>query len=516
MPSTPTMNAADAVLSPERVAANPQAIAILFGDEQVSYGELLARVNRFGNGLAALGVERENRVLLMLKDSPEMIAAYLGAIKIGAVSVALNLRSTPADLLFFINDSRAALMLIDAEFIPVYESIADQVSLPLKVFVSGANASRHPGIGELSRGQSGALAAAAMSPDDMALWMYTSGTTGTPKGAVHLHRSVLACLNVAREVVGAKREDRFFSTSKLFFAWAISNSLFASFTLGATTIVHDEWPDSGAIARIVDRHQPTLFFSVPTLYRNMLRDGVATRGRFAGVRYCLSAGERLPAQLFDRWKEATGREIIDGLGTTETIFLFLCNRPGDIRPGSSGKPAPRSIVELRDEDGNVIREPGKPGVLWVKTDSIADRYWNQCDRSKAAFVGPWFRTGDVYVTDPQGYYFQEGRSDDMLKISGQWVSPAEIEDEVLTLPQVADCAVVGAANADGLTRLALFVIPNDPQAERTALSAGIQEELKRRLSIYKCPREIHLIDEIPRTATGKVQRFKLREQARTK
>ena len=442
-----------------------------------------------------------------------MIAAYLGAVKIGAVSVALNLRSTPADLLFFINDSRAKAMLIDAEFLPVYESIADWVSLPLKVFVSGKHASRHAGMGELCRGQSDALAAAAMAPDDMAIWMYTSGTTGTPKGAVHLHRSVLACLHVAQGVVGATRADRFFSTSKLFFAWANSNSIFASFTLGATTILHDEWPDSAAIAKVLDRHQPTLFFSVPTLYRNMLRDGVATRGRFEGVRHCLSAGERLPALLFQQWQEATGREIVDGLGTTETIFLFLCNRPGDIRPGSSGKPAPRSMVELRDEGGNVIREPGRPGVLWVKTDSIAERYWNQRDRSRAAFIGPWFRTGDVYVTDPEGYYFQEGRSDDMLKISGQWVSPAEIEDEVLTLPQVADCAVVGTPNADGLTRLALFVIPNDPRAEKTALSAGIQEALKRRLSIYKCPREIHLIDEIPRTATGKVQRFKLRDQA---
>jgi len=508
------MNAADAVLSPERVSARPDAVAILYGEERVSYGELLASVNRCGNGLAASGVERENRVLLMLKDSPEMIAAYLGAIKVGAVSVALNLRSAPADLLFFINDSRAKVLLIDEEFVPIFESIADQVALPLKVFVRGANASRYPNLGEISHGQSDKLAAAAMSPDDMALWMYTSGTTGTPKGAVHLHRNVLACLDVAQDVIGATREDRIFSTSKLFFAWANSNSIFASFTIGATTILHDEWPDSAMIAKIVDRHKPTLFFSVPTLYRNMLRDGIATRERFAGVRYCLSAGERLPAKLFERWKDATGREIIDGLGTTETIFLFLCNRPGAVRPGSSGKPAPHSTVELRDEEGKVIREPGRPGVLWVKTDSVADRYWNQRDRSKAGFVGPWFRTGDVYVMDEDGWYFQEGRSDDMLKISGQWVSPAEIEDEVMALPQVADCAIVGALNADGLTRLALFVIPNDPRVEKSALSAGIQEELKRKLSIYKCPREIHLIEEIPRTATGKVQRYRLREQIR--
>ena len=519
------MNAADSVLSPERVAAHPDKPAILFNGCAVSYRETLALVNRYGNAFRAQGVERENRIMMLLKDTPDMVGAYLGAIKIGAVTVAVNVRSSSQDLLFFLNDSRAKLLLIDAEFLPLYEAIADQALHTPRVYVAGPdNASAHPGLDALLRGQSDECQAASMSPDDMAVWMYTSGTTGTPKAAVHLHHNILSCLDCTAGVFGATADDRLFATSKLFFAYANSNCLFASFTLGATTILYDGWPDSEAVAKIIDRDKPTMFFSVPTMYRNLLRDGVATKERFAGIRICVTAGERLPMVLFERWKDACGRELIDALGTTETIFMILANPPGAIRPGSSGKPTPNTRVELRDETaglgsdpgnragGSVITGPGKSGVLWVNMASLADRYWNQQARSNAAFFGPWFRTGDMYSMDKDGYYFQEGRADDMLRISGQWVSPAEIEEEVLKLPQVADAAVVGVANADGVTRLSLFVIPNDPHAARAALSAEIQDGLRDRLSIYKCPRDIHFVDEIPRTATGKVQRYRLRTQ----
>ncbi len=517
------MNAADALLSPQRIGQYPGRTAILFHDERIGYGDLLARVNRFGNGLAALGIERENRVLMMLQDSPDMVAAWLAAIKIGAVSVAVNVRSSAQDLLYFINDSRAKVLLIDAEFLPLYAAVAARVLLPLRVFVSGkAKALQSPAdagddarqsLADIPRGQSDALEAAAMSPDDMAFWMYTSGTTGTSKAAVHRHRSVLSCLDFARDVLGATAKDVLFSSTKLFFAYANSNCLMASFTLGATTVLTDEWPDSATLARIIERHRPTMFFSVPTVYRNLLRDGFATAERFASIRRFVCAGERLPGPLLERWQSATGKDLIDALGTTETIFMILANRPGEIRAGSSGKPTPRTSVELRDADGTVIREPGKAGVLWVKMDALAERYWNQRARSNAAFAGPWFRTGDVYVADGDGYYFQEGRADDMLKISGQWVSPAEIEDEVLKLPLVADAAVVGAADADGLTRLSLFVVAGESGVSRGKFAARILDALRSRLPVYKCPRDIRVVDELPRTATGKVQRYKLREQA---
>jgi benzoate-CoA ligase len=504
------MNAADDVLSPERVAAHPERTAVLFHEERLTYAALLALVNRYANGLRAFGIEREQRVMLMLKDSPHLAALLLAVMKIGAVVVPINLRASSADLALMLNDSRAKLFCVEADFLPVYQAAAPGVMHAHRVLVANADAPGTARVESLAAGQSAAAHAEAVSPDDMAFWLYTSGTTGTPKAAVHLHHDVGIAHRFPGETLGVGPGDRIFATSKLFFAYALGNNLLPALKLGATSILFNGWPDSESIAAILDRHRPTVLLSVPTMFRNMLRDGVATRERFAGVRHCVSAGERLPIVLFDRWKEATGHEIIDGIGTTETVYFFLSNRPGEVRAGASGKPTPGAEVELRDNGGNVVRGADVSGVLWVKMPSVADRYWNQQERSNAAFFGPWFRTGDVYVRDRDGYYFHEGRADDMLKISGQWVSPAEIEEHVLKLPQVADAAVVGATNVDGLTRLALFIVPQDRAADRDALAAGIQAALTASLSVYKCPREIRLVEDIPRTATGKVQRYKLR------
>ncbi|MFN0301159.1 MAG: benzoate-CoA ligase family protein [Burkholderiales bacterium] len=504
------MNAADELLSPTRVAAHPERVALLFGDERITYPELLTRVNRFANGLRALGIDREQRVMLMLKDSPQMVSALLGCIKAGGVAVPINVRASTADLVVMLNDSRAKMLLIDAEFLPAYRAVSSMIDSSIRVHVAGHESQGLPTLENISHGQPGDFNAAAMSQDDMAFWLYTSGTTGTPKAAVHLHHDVLLADRFPGEWLGVGAGDRIFATSKLFFAYSLGNNLFPALRLGATSVLLDSWPESASIGTILERHKPTIFAGVPTMYRNLLRDGIATRERFSCVRHCLSAGERLPVVLFDRWKNATGLPIIDGIGSTESIYFFLANRPDDPRPGSSGRPAPGAEVELRVEHG--IAAPGSDasGVLWVKMDSIADRYWNQQARSNDAFVGSWFRTGDVYRRDALGFYFHEGRADDMLKISGQWVSPTEIEEHVLTLTQVADAAVVGAANADGLVRLALFIVPNNRADDPAALVTTIQDALSSTLSIYKCPREVHLIDEVPRTATGKVQRFKLR------
>ena len=483
-----THNAADAVLDPDKVGADPDRPALLFHDETVSYAGLLARVNRFGNVFIAAGVRPENRVLLMLKDSPDLVAAYLGAIKIGAVAVALNVRLSANELAYIVADSGAAALVIDREFLPLYRAV-ERMPGP-QVFVA-------PDLAALTAGRSDALAAHASSPDAMAFWIYTSGTTGAPKAAVHLHHDVLSSVDFTGRALGVARGDRLFATSKLFFAYSLGNCLFGSLRLGATTILHDGWPDSAAITAVVERHRPTIVYSVPTMYRNLLRDGVATHARFAGVRRFVSAGERLPPQLFEQWRAATGGEILDGMGTSETIYMILTNYPGEARPGSSGKPVPGVEAQLRD------------GVLWARMPSIADRYWNQQEKSRAVFVGEWFRTGDAYRVDADGYWYHDGRADDLLKISGQWVSPAEIEDAAATCAGVAEAAVVGVENADGLTRLAMFVV-----AASGAVPTGdsIHEHLRERLAIYKCPREIRFVAEIPRTATGKVQRFRLREE----
>ncbi len=504
------MNAADDVLSPSRVAAHPERDAILFHEQRVSYAALLALVNQYANGLRAMSVEREQRVMLMLKDSPAMAALLLAVMKIGAVAVPVNLRASSTDLALMLNDSRARVLCIDAELLSVYRAARGDVGHAHHVLVAAADAPGLQRVEAIAAGQPTDAVSERVSPDEMAFWLYTSGTTGTPKAAVHLHHDVEIAHRFPGEALGVGPGDRVFSTSKLFFAYALGNNLFPALKLGATSILFDGWPDSGSIATIIERHRPSVLLAVPTMYRNLLRDGVATRERFAAMRHCVSAGERLPVVLFDRWREATGHKIIDGIGTTETVYFFLTNRPGEVRAGASGKPAPGAEVELRDHNGAVIDTPDIPGVLWVKMPSVADRYWNQQERSNAAFFGPWFRTGDVYVRDADGYYFHEGRADDMLKISGQWVSPAEIEEHVLKLPQVADAAVVGATNEDGLTRLALFIVPHDSASDRGSLATSIQSALTASLSVYKCPREIRLIDDIPRTATGKVQRFKLR------
>lgn len=504
------MNAADDVLAPDRVAAHPDRPAILSGSESLSYGGLLALVNQYANGLRASGLEREQRVVLMLKDSPTMAALLLAVMKIGAVVVPINVRASGADLALMLNDSRARLLCIDADFLSIYRSAEREVGHVHRVLVAGADAAGIGRVEALASHQPTAAQAEPVSPDDMAFWLYTSGTTGTAKAAVHLHHDVGIAHRFPGEALGVGPGDRVFATSKLFFAYALGNNLFPVLKLGATSILYDGWPDSASIAATIDKLRPTVLLAVPTMYRNLLREGVATRERFAGIRHCVSAGERLPVVLFDRWRDATGHQIIDGIGTTETVYFFLSNRPGALRAGSSGKPTPGAEVVLRDHDGTEIDAADTPGVLWVKMPSIADRYWNQQERSNAAFFGPWFRTGDVYVRDADGFYFHEGRADDMLKISGQWVSPAEIEEHVLKLPQVADAAVVGATNDDGLTRLALFIVPHDRAANRDGLAAEIQRTLTTSLSVYKCPREVRLIDDIPRTATGKVQRYKLR------
>ena len=514
------MNAADLVLDPVKVRDRPDAPALLFNDDTVSYASLLASVNRFGNGLAALGVERENRVAYLLKDTPDLVAAYLGAMKIGAVPLAMNVRAAPKDIAFMLRDSRAKVLIVDEEFLPAFAAIEHELAHPPKVFVAnlasaGISGERKP-IDALTTGQSDRLDAEPMSPDDTALWVYTSGTTGSPKAAVHLHHNIAAAVDYSHGVLGVGPGDRLFATSKLFFAYSLGNCLFGSLMLGATTILFDGWPDSAAIASVVKKHRPTLLYSVPTMYRNLLRDGMASRELFESVRVFITAGERLPAVLFERWKEATGRELVDGMGTSETIYMIISNPHNRPRSGASGMPVPNVHLEIRNDRNEVIHEPGVAGVLWVRGSSVADRYWNQQARSHAAFIGGWFRTGDMYVRDADGYWYHEGRADDMLKISGQWASPAEIEDHVLKVPGISDAAVVGVENADGLMRLVLFAVPVNPGERVETLAAQVQDRLHDKISVYKIPRDVRLVAEIPRTTTGKVQRFKLRDDAKAK
>lgn len=508
------MNAAEAVLGPALDQGLRDAPALIQGERRLTYGDVLSAVNRAGNGLRSVGVEPEQRVMLMLKDSPELVCTYLGILKIGAVAVPINLRSSPEELLFYLTDSRARVLVLDAEFVPVYQRIAARLSGPPRVFVHGAAAipagMRH--FGGLASGQPHHLDAVPLSPDDMAFWIYTSGTTGSARAAVHVQHDVLLSDAYLRDTLGVTAGMRLYATSKLFFAYALGTCLFGAFRLGATTILQGEWPAPEGVRDVLKAHRPDVVFSVPTLYRNVLRAGIAGEEPFRAVRTYVSAGEKLPEVLYHRWKEATGVEIVEGFGTSETIYMALTNRPGDCVPGSAGVPAPGAAVRLVDDRGERVDRPGTQGMLQVRMASTSDRYWNQQERTQAVMAGPWFATGDLFTFDERGRWTHHGRRDDLLKISGRWISSSEIEEFVLALPQVADAAVIGVNDEDGLMRLALYAVPAQVGAAGAPLEAAIRNAILARLPIDQCPRQIRFLPELPRTASGKVQRYRLRQE----
>lgn len=509
------MNACDALLGPTIAGGHGRTPALMFRDTTLTYAELEKLVNRFGNAMRRNGVGRGDRVLLMLKDSPEFVAGFLAAMKVGGVAVTVNSRSAAKDVHFIIEDSDCRVMLIDRDFVETLEgAVAQGAPRPPVVVVCGAGEPASPAIGldAFLRNQPDRLDSAKMSPDDMAFWLYTSGTTGMPKAAVHCHHDVLPGDLYLGKILGVKTGDKLFSSSKLFFSFALTHCLLGGLRCGATVILDDRWPDSNAVAETVNRYRPDVMFCVPTIYRNLLRDKHAEAEAFRAVRCYVSAGERLPAGLFERWQHATGKPILDGIGATETLFLFIANTPTSYRAGATGRPQPGIEVRLVDDNGHAVTEPGQFGILWIKMPSLCNGYWRQPEKTAASFDHGWYRTGDIFCFDSDGWWYHQGRGDDLLKISGQWVSPTEIEDCALATPDVADVAVIGVPNSDGLVRLSMFVVPA-ANSDDKELASRIQDRIKSQLSIYKCPRSIRFISAIPRTATGKIQRFRLRELA---
>jgi benzoate-CoA ligase len=506
----PALNGADALLAAALDRGLADWPAILAGDREISFAELAAAACRCGGVFRACGVKAQDRVLLLVDDSPEFFFAYLGAMKIGAVPVALNLRSSAAELGFVIEDSGCKVIVVGPEFAPLLEQAASERTAMPMVVSSEDQSDDQPALADLMKDQSEELDSVLRDPRDMALWMYTSGTTGTPKAAVHRLRSLRSADRYLGAVYGVKPGDRLFCTSKLFFAFSLGHILLAGLRLGATAVLNRGWPSAEAVAAVIERHRPDVMFSVPTLYRNLLEDELAGSEAFRSVRHYISAGERLPESLFHQWLAATGLPILEGIGATEALMMFLSNRPDDYAPGATGKPLPGVDVRLAGEAGDAITDADAPGVLWVRSDCLAAGYWNQGERTAAAFQAGWYRTGDVFLRDRDGRFHHQGRADDMLKISGQWVGPAEIEELVLKNPKVSEAAVVGVDDAGGLTRLALCLVPADPAADREGLERELTEALTAGLSLYKCPRRFVYLEHFPQTATGKTQRFKLR------
>jgi benzoate-CoA ligase family protein len=473
-----------------------------------SYAEVLALASRAGHALRGLGVEPEQRVAMLLPDSLDFVAVFWGALRIGAVAVPLSTRLAPDDCAAILRDSRARVLVADAGLAEALGSRLLDLPRLRVVPTGGGDVTR--GLDALMADASQDLAPEPLSPDDMAFWLYTSGTTGLPKAAVHLHRDLLACRPYAEDVLGLGAEDRIFATSRLFFAYALGAALITPFHAGAPVYLHPGWPDPAVVAHVMSSFRPTILFSVPTFYRRLLHAAEIGPDTFAPLRFGVSAGERLPPEIYLAYRERFGLELVDGMGATETVFMVLSNRPGQSRPGSSGTPVPGTEVRLLDTDGGDVAD-GKEGVLHVRTPSASPGYWKRIDASRRAFLGPWFRTGDVYTRDAEGFYHHCGREDDLFKVAGMWVVPADVEAVLQAHPDILEAGVVGAEEAAGLLKCFAFVVPR-PGAERSeGLAAELAALVEQKLPPHQRPRRTLVVPELPRTATGKLQRFLLRQ-----
>jgi benzoate-CoA ligase family protein len=502
------MSNATATFLDDHVAAGAGArAAIVTAAGETTYAELLARVCRTGHALRALGVEPGQRVALLLPDGLAWAATFFGALRIGAVAVPLNTRLGGAAWAAMLADSDARVLVADSSLL---EDLAPKLGdLPHLAQVIVAADDAPTGLEALGAAAPSVLVPEPVDGDAMAFWLYTSGTTGGPKAAIHRHRDLLACRHYGIDVLGATATDRVLATSKLFFAYALGNALLIPLFVGARTFLDPRWAEPDAVARTVMTFRPTLLFSIPTFYARLLRAELP-RDTFRSVRACVSAGERLPTEVYEAWRARFGVEILDGLGATETIFMVLANRPGASRAGSAGMVVPGTEARLLDADGRPVPD-GTPGVLHVCTPSASLGYWNQADHTRRAFADGWFRTGDLLTRDADGFYHHRGRADDVFKVAGQWVAPADVERVLLAHPAVAEAAVVGAAETGGLVKPFAFVVAKTGErAERLTdeLAALVAAELPP----HQRPRRIVLIDELPRTATGKVQRFVLRDR----
>jgi benzoate-CoA ligase family protein len=487
------------------------APAFHYEDRVLTYGEVQTLANRTGNALRELGVEREHRVLMICLDAPEFLGTFWGAIKIGAIPIPVNTLLRASDHLYFLTDSRARVAVVSAPLLPEVGSVLGQAPHLRHVLVAGGPAGRYLSYEDCVGRAAATLDVTPTSRDEAAFWLYSSGSTGFPKAAVHLHHDMVICAETyAKQVLGMASTDRVFSAAKLFFAYGLGNAGYFPMSVGAQSVLYPHRPTPEAVFEILTRHRPTLFFGVPTLYAGMLAvKEAAKRFDLSSLRLCVSAGEALPEEIYRRWHERFGIEVIDGIGTTEILHIFLSNRPGQVRPGSSGLPVPGYEVMVVDDEGRPS-PTGQLGNLRVKGDSTMAFYWNKHEKTKETLHGPWIQTGDKYWRDADGYFWFAGRSDDMLKVGGIWVSPVEVEATLIKHPAVLEAAVVGAEDADRLVKAKAFVVLKEPATASPALAAELQEFVKARIAPYKSPRWVEFAAELPKTATGKIQRFRLR------
>ena len=484
-------------------------------DQGWTYGDLAKRVERFGHVLRSLGLRREERVLLCLLDTIDWPTAFLGAIKAGMVPVPLNTLLTADDYRFMLDDSRARLLVVSDELYPKFvQAIAASANRP-HVIVSGANTHGHEQFEALLAGVTSDPVTAPTVCDDMCFWLYTSGSTGRPKAAVHTHADLKFTDELyGKPYLGIGESDVCYSVAKLFFAYGLGNALTFPMAAGATTVLLAQRPTPDLVADILRKHGVTVFYGVPTFYAGFLAHAAAPERAEVKFRRCVSAGEALPLDVGRRFTERYGVDILDGLGSTEMLHIFVSNRAGDVKYGTTGKPVPGYDVRLVDDNGDVAAH-GEMGELQVRGPTSAVMYWNNREQSRATFLGEWTRSGDKYVEDEHGYLVYCGRRDDMLKVGGIYVSPFEVEGVLQSHPDVLEAAVVGWPDDDKLIKPKAFVVLKSPDQAGDALKRALQDHCREKLAPFKYPRWLEFRGELPKTATGKIQRFRLRAEAET-
>jgi 4-hydroxybenzoate-CoA ligase len=498
-----------------------QKLAFIESAHSLSYGELQQRTFQFAAALKALGLRQEDRLLLLLPDTVDYPVAFWGAVRAGIIAIPLNTLLSLDVYAYIMADSRATAMVAAAplarNILPILERVPRLRTIMLlnagadDVAAFSSRLDVHQFDELIARQKPEPLTAPTVS-DEVAFWMYTSGSTGDPKGVKHVHTTPMCCARLmGQRVIGIRPDDVVFSAAKLFFSYGMGNAMAFPMSVGATTVLLAQRPTPESVFEVMRRHRPTIFYGVPTLYAAMLAH--KDMGRGAGsdrLRLCVSAGEALPAHLGERWRAVAGCDVLDGIGSTEMFQTFLSNRPDDIRYGSTGKPVPGYEVRIVDEDGRVLPD-GEIGELVVRGPSAGEGYWNQRLKSRRTFVGEWTHTGDKYLRDGDGYYHYCGRTDDMFKVSGMWVSPFEVETALASHEAVLEAAVIGKQDADGLVKPKAFIVLRNGYSASDTLMETLKAHVKERAGLWKYPRWIDVRPDLPRTATGKIQRYKLRE-----
>ena len=505
-------NAAEDLLGRNLVAGRGDKTAVIDKNGEYTYKDLYRRARQFANVLVDLGVQAEQRIVLCMHDTVAFPVCFLGAILAGVVPIPVNTRLTENDYDFILTDSRARVLVVSPDLLGAFRDQLDSHGNLNHVLIDGECSAPGPGqtLGRLIDTAPVDFHTVKTKSDDMCFWLYTSGTTGMSKGAVHLHSHLVGTASLyAIPTLGINENDVVYSAAKLFFAYGLGNALTFPFAVGATAVLLEGPPAPDAVAAVFKNHQPTIFFGVPTLFAMLLAGDELPLPKDINLRLCVSAGEALPGDLLTRWQERMGCDILDGLGSTEMLHIFLSNRQGDVRPNCSGLAVPGYELRLIGDNGQVVPD-GELGNLHVSGPTSAIMYWNQREKSRDTFQGRWTVTGDKYYVDKEGYYIYGGRSDDMMKVGGIYVSPFEVESSLIAHDAVLEAAVVGYPDADDLIKPKAFVVLNEGVKASDKLAQDLKTFVRGNLAEYKYPRWVEFADDLPKTATGKIQRFKLR------